>query len=1015
MARDSSPQDGPPANSSAPSQSPSQFDTIAPQSDRGTKASAPATELTVAPSDREESKRLNRYLIKNFHARGGMGEVWLSHDPDIGREVAIKRLSASSRSASERFLTEAQITGQLQHPCIVPVHDMGEDELGRPYYVMKFVRGKSLKQEIIEIHGKRGDEHSATELQRANLLNVFVGICQAVAYAHSRGVLHRDIKPDNIMLGEYGEIVLLDWGLAKVSGQPEMFGNGGSFVQTTSGSLSATEAGSVLGSPLYMPPEMAEGRIADTDERTDIYLLGATLYEILTGRTPREGRSRAELLDLARTAAPVSPRTICNCDKAIDAICLKAMSRQKEDRYRKVSDLLDDIQRYLVGEPVSAFREGLAARLWRWCKRHRVALQRSAATLVIAGAALFFFIKWRELDHRQRLAQQQAAQLQARDQARQQIQTFDRLLDEARFYAASTDPVAEHAPYFDSDKARVAEQAALAASAEWGDDLNKLVLSDQAPRLRSRLYELLLLMTQSQLQIAGDASSQTIRSLLDRAALLNPALSRGYYRLKADYLKRVNDSEGATKQQQSADDPKTPSIAFDHFLLGEEARRKAVSGDAALYNGLQAAADRNRGIEHAVTEYALALDLDPTLYWAQFQLGRCYLSLGRTAEAVQALGTCVALRPDAPWSYSARGMAMGVLGRFDEARADLDHALQLDPNFLPAMLNRGAVRWMQTDSKGALADFTRILDAPEDHRLIEAAFYRAQINVEAGNLDDALTDLNAVIAQHPDFAEAILLRGRVQLLKGNTTTCLSDLNRWLKSSRGVEVSPQNAAGLMERAEFLRSIAASLPPDAAASAVAVAREDIDSAIRLGEHSSRVYGDKGAILDLLGDLNGAISQYSLAILTDPLNNQSQINRGWAYQKAGNLKQSAEDFQSVARRNPESAEAHSGLAYVQACQGDEAGARDQASQAMIAGSDDYLILHNVACVYAQLSENQPARREEVQDVAIATLQKALQVYKLNPKGPDEYHLIEQEPAFTASLRARPEFQLLLSGNRK
>jgi serine/threonine-protein kinase len=217
---------------------------MAPQSDRDTKASSPP-DLTIPPSAREPSKCLDRYLMKTFHARGGMGEVWVSEDPMIGREVAIKRLAASGGNASDRFVAEAQITGQLEHPCIVPVHDMGVDDMGRPFYVMKFVRGKSLKQSILEIHGSRDLESSATELQRSYLLNVFVGICNAVAYAHSRGVLHRDIKPDNIMLGEYGEIVLLDWGLAKVSGQPEMFG-GASYVRTASGSLANTEAGMVV-------------------------------------------------------------------------------------------------------------------------------------------------------------------------------------------------------------------------------------------------------------------------------------------------------------------------------------------------------------------------------------------------------------------------------------------------------------------------------------------------------------------------------------------------------------------------------------------------------------------------------------------------------------------------------------------------------------------------------------------------------------------------------------------------
>ena len=146
---------------------------MAPQSDLETMAHS-RSEVTVAPPAREVSKYLSRYVLKNFHARGGMGEVWVSEDPAIGREVAIKRLAASGGGAADRFIAEAQITGQLEHPSIVPVHDMGEDELGRPFYVMKFVRGKSLKQTILDIHGPRESEGNPTELQRSYLLNVFV-------------------------------------------------------------------------------------------------------------------------------------------------------------------------------------------------------------------------------------------------------------------------------------------------------------------------------------------------------------------------------------------------------------------------------------------------------------------------------------------------------------------------------------------------------------------------------------------------------------------------------------------------------------------------------------------------------------------------------------------------------------------------------------------------------------------------------------------------------------------------
>ena len=229
-----------------------------------------------------------RYVQKAFHARGGMGEVWVGEDSEIGRQVALKRLRKEGTQQKDRFLAEAQITGQLEHPGIVPVHDLGMDEEGNPFYVMKFVHGRTLKEAVEQYHSTTQADAPPREVQWLRLLERFLDLCQTVAYAHSRGVIHRDLKPDNVMLGEYGEAILLDWGLAKVLGHPEPAG-GPSYVHLTydSGGKAETQAGQVMGAPPYMAPEMAEGHAADVDQTTDVYLLGATLYEILTGQPPR--------------------------------------------------------------------------------------------------------------------------------------------------------------------------------------------------------------------------------------------------------------------------------------------------------------------------------------------------------------------------------------------------------------------------------------------------------------------------------------------------------------------------------------------------------------------------------------------------------------------------------------------------------------------------------------------------------------------------------------------------------
>src|SRR5262249_39135511 len=202
------------------------------------------------------------------------------------------------------------------------VHDLGVDQEGRPFYIMSFIRGRTLKDVVEDYHAGSAASGEPREVQLVRLLEVFVKVCQAVAYAHHRGVVHRDLKPDNVMLGPFGEAMVLDWGLAKVRNQPERREGPPQVHPTYSSGSTATEAGMVMGSPSYMPPELADGRAADADEQTDVYLLGATLYHILTGVPPRQGSSHHEIVELARTVSPPpAPRLQADRPRPLEAAC----------------------------------------------------------------------------------------------------------------------------------------------------------------------------------------------------------------------------------------------------------------------------------------------------------------------------------------------------------------------------------------------------------------------------------------------------------------------------------------------------------------------------------------------------------------------------------------------------------------------------------------------------------------------------------------------------------------------
>ena len=301
-----------------------------------------------------------RFTITARLGRGGMGEVHRLHDARLQRVLAMKVLRPDrppNPDAVSRLAAEAQITAQLQHPSIVPVHELGRTGDGRLFFTMQEVEGRTLTSVIQEVHDgpPRGDERWSWTLRR--LIDAFVRVCQAVAYAHSRGVLHRDLKPDNVMLGAFGEVLVMDWGLAKVVGRRDLALESGSFgrvdtVRTSDGSRS-TRIGVVAGTPAYMSPEQARGHLTALDERSDVYALGAIFFELLDGHPPYRGASAAELVAqvLAGPPSPLRPREGRGVPlpEELVAICDRAMARDPQDRYPDASALAQDVLAWLEG------------------------------------------------------------------------------------------------------------------------------------------------------------------------------------------------------------------------------------------------------------------------------------------------------------------------------------------------------------------------------------------------------------------------------------------------------------------------------------------------------------------------------------------------------------------------------------------------------------------------------------------------------------------------------------------
>jgi tetratricopeptide (TPR) repeat protein/serine/threonine protein kinase len=880
-----------------------------------------------------------RFQILRPHAKGGLGEVFVARDEELHREVALKEIRharADEPHSRSRFLLEAEITGRLEHPGIVPVYGLGTYPDGRPFYAMRFIRGDTLHAAIERFHkadeGRRDPGERALALR--GLLRRFVDICNAVSYAHARGVLHRDLKPANAILGDYGETVVVDWGLAKPTGlaASETVSAEGPLVPASAGELAPTQHGSAVGTPAYMSPEQAAGRLEELSPASDVYSLGATLYCLLTGKAPCTGGTIGEVLQKAQRGEFVPPRRVKpTVPAALEAVCLKAMTLRREDRYATARALAADVERWLGDEAVSAWREPLRLRVGRWARRHQGLVGGLAAGLLVAllaGGAGAWWVAQQRAEQRQAVLsalaevgrlQDAARWAEARavlEQARQRLgaggpHDLREQLEKAR---AGLDLVAQldaiwlkratwvegHFDYAGADRAyeKAFREAGMvevggdtAAGASWvaGTGVREAVvaaLDDWAfcAWTRDRLAWLL--------SVSRQADPDPWRDGLRDPAVWNDAAA----------LERKTRGEDLAKQPPQF----LAVVGIQLHRLGGDGDRllraawERQPGDFWVNFDLAFALSKKKEFAEAVGYYRTALALRPGTAAVHTNLGLALQAQGKLAEAIAEFHKAIDLDPKFAEAHTNLGLALHKQGKLVEAIAEYHKAIDLDPKLAEAHTNLGNVLQAQGKLAEAIAEYYKAIDRDPKQAMAHANLGHA-LQVQ-GKLAEAIAEYYKAIDRDPKQAMAHTNLGALLHKQGKLVDAIAEYHK------AIDLDPKQAMAHYNLGHALQ----------AQGKLAEAIAEYYKAIDRDPKQAMAHTNLGALLQEQGKLADAIAEYHKAIDLDSKLAEAHTNLGLALQKQGKLADAIAEYHKAIDLDPKQAMAHYNLGVLLQDQG-------------------------------------------------------------------------------------------------
>lgn len=758
--------------------------------------------------------KLGRYKLVAEHGRGGFGAVWRADDTKMGRRIALKQLGANLARQSEsrrRFVSEARVTARLEHPGIVPVYDMSNLDDEHAYYTMKLVRGDTMAEKIKATHQLARND-SQRSVEEKNLLRSFLDVCNTIDYCHARGVVHRDIKPQNVVVGNFGETIVLDWGLASVSNSEteeiqEQWNDDN--ILTPEESV-ATLQGSVAGTPGYMPPEQAGSEYDQVGAHSDIYSLGAMLYHIIAGQTAfTGGRAMSEVLTDIREGRFPKPRAVeAGVPRALEAICLKAMERLPRDRYETVKQLSSDVERFLADEPIAVCREPMTVRLRRWIKKNQTLA--TSLTVAILFAIVACIVGWMVHQNAQereikRVSEIRDAALQAeasgmlqlsQNQWESSLEFFEQgvalVADEAELTAIAErlDPKAEKLraiveAYEYADRAQHylfndhLSKAAIYAQAsvlrcgvlEHDDWWNHLAVDGMNPKqvqyLRDEVYRLMGMWAAMRfaettpssfsfdwfLSLASGGKAADKAAASCRSAKFAAAMGQRYR--PSNLMKLINF--GSSLMLKEKDDFKFPvkgaTNSSDAAMLGTILDNN-ISENTMVMRMLMADRDPERAAEALLMD---GLANIPDWYWLTIFVGENLQNDKRFRESIRMFSHAVGIKPDGWMAFSRRASAyiQGSLAAKSETEKNtfLKNAL-LDIQRAEALAPNAPEMLFD---KGALYSFVDGIEGVSD------AYMRFAFNIPF--LADTLSQHRAEIIKNYQFK--VMLRDANHAEKNN--------------------------------------------------------------------------------------------------------------------------------------------------------------------------------------------------------------------------------------------------------